>query len=135
MAEVNTAWDAYKKLFTSGISSAITGIAVGALVGVAIGLAMPVTVGLTFGLLAGAAVGYGLGGAYGQIRGMKEIKIGGGASEQDVVNVANMAFAQGYSAGHEQSKASPAKATETSHQFQNLVEKQRANTVSGQRIR
>ncbi|MCE2926985.1 MAG: hypothetical protein LW823_05010 [Rickettsiales bacterium] len=130
MAELNTAWDAYKKLFKNAISSAIVGIAIGSLIGAVVGIAMPVTVGLATGLLAGAAGGYIFGGAYGQIRSMKEIKIGGGASEQDVVNVANMAFAQGYTAGKEQATNSPKKAEEISRQFQEQLEEQRSKVVA-----
>jgi hypothetical protein len=125
MAELNTAWDAYKKLFTKGLSSAVMGIAIGAAVGALIGIAMPITVGLTLGLLGGAAGGYILGGTYGSIRGMKEIKLGSSASQQDVVNIANMAFAQGYTAGKEQATNSPAKAEEMSRQFQERLEEQR----------
>jgi hypothetical protein len=130
MAEINTAWDAYKKLFTKGLSSAVIGIAIGAAVGALIGIAMPLTVGLTMGLLGGAAGGYILGGAYGNIRGMKEIKLGSGASEQDVVNIANMAFAQGYTAGKEQATNSPKKAEEISRQFQEQLEEQRSKVVA-----
>ncbi len=83
-------------------------------------------VGAMLGLGSGLSIGSTLGGIAGIVKGREAAAVSG----QDVVNVANMAFAQGYTAAKEQGANSPEKAEEVSKLFQQQLEEQRQKAAA-----
>jgi hypothetical protein len=108
---------------------ALIGVIGGAIIGAAMGAIIP---GLLIGAAAasGAMFGAGFIGSYGSLagamRGFFKPRQAEAASGQDVVNMANIAFAQGYDSGKEQALKNPAKAQEQSTQFRELVSQKKS---------
>lgn len=126
-----------KGLFAGGAVGAVTGALVGAAVA-GLAAAGVITIGATtlgaigIGALVGANIFAGIGALSGMATEVVRSRERGQVSGQDVANVANIAFAQGITVGHELTVQNEQAAGKKSDHFRKMVEERRAHTEQQQ---
>lgn len=121
-----------KGAVTGGVVGAVSGAAVGAVVGLLTGGVGAAGAAALVGLGYGAPIFAWIGGLTGMATGVvhsREPEV----SAQDVVNVANIAFAQGVQVGHEMTVAHGQQAEAESRRWRAMEEQRRAQITEQQR--
>lgn len=114
-----------KGLLAGGVAGALIGGVVGATIGLLTGGVGIVGAMALAGALNGGAILASIAAPAGTVTGVIKGREAAQPSTQDVVNLANMAFAQGVAVGHERAMENPEKSQQESRQFRDMIEKQR----------
>ena len=121
-----------KGTLAGGLVGIIAGGLVGAIIGAATGgFGLAVTgAGALLGAAYGGAVLGSIGSLAGTMTGVVRSREAGQVSGQDVTNIANIAFAQGLSMGHERAMASPETSGPESRKFREMIDRQREQAAT-----
>jgi hypothetical protein len=117
----------FKGIIAGGTVGVLTGGIVGGIVGALTLNPMSILGGIGLGAAIGGATFASIGAAAGTTTEVVRSREIGQVSGQDVANVANIAFAQGVTVGHDMTMAKAAEAHATSQHFQEMIKKQMAD--------